>query len=289
MPFYFRSLDLASYDMVVASSHAVAHQVRPPASTPFACYCHSPMRYAWVRQIESERGGGVRGLALGAAAPALRKLDRSAAQRPQRYYANSEAVRARIESFYGRTAEVVHPPVDLDGLGPGEIDEGSFVWVNRLVPYKRPDLVVEAFRRLPHLRLTLVGVGPMAEDLRAELPSNVRLEGWLPREELAELYATASGLIHVGEEDFGMSMVEALASGAPVIALRRGGALDIVRNGVDGVLLEHADPASLVSAVERVLASDWDREALTTRAQDFSRQKFAATMRDRLAGLMGSS
>jgi glycosyltransferase involved in cell wall biosynthesis len=133
----------------------------------------------------------------------------------------------------------------------------------------------------------MVGVGPLAATLRRNLPPNVELRGWVDRAELAELYARASGFIHVAEEDFGMTMVEALASGTPVIAARRGGAPEIVRDGIDGLLLDAADPAVLRQAVESMAAAEWRPALLAERARAFSRERFlrelSTTIADRLA------
>jgi glycosyltransferase involved in cell wall biosynthesis len=279
MPRYFKSLDLSGYGLVVASSHAVSHHVRPPEETPFVCYCHSPMRYAWVPQVDAGRGGGAGRVALRATAPWLRRIDRSAAQRPGSYVAVSSAVRERIERFYGRSAEVVHPPVEVDDFAPtGARDPRRFLWVSRLVSYKRPEAVIEAFRDLPY-ELTMVGVGPLEEELRAALPANVRIMGWLGRSELAALFATATGFIHVGEEDFGISMAESLAAGTPVVALARGGAPDIVRDGLDGILIDSPEPGPIRDAVARVAETTWDREDLIARARTFSRSEFESRMR----------
>jgi glycosyltransferase involved in cell wall biosynthesis len=157
--------------------------------------------------------------------------------------------------------------------------------VGRLVPYKRPLLVAEAFRDLPH-RLTMVGLGPQETELRERLPPNVELRGWISREELARLYGEAIGFLHVGEEDFGITMVEALAAGTPVIAREAGGALDIVEDGVDGVLISEPTVASLGAAVERVASAEWDRERLVRRAAEFSRDRFTARMQKLLAETM---
>jgi glycosyltransferase involved in cell wall biosynthesis len=150
--------------------------------------------------------------------------------------------------------------------------------VHRLVPYKQPELVVEAFRDLPY-RLTMVGVGPLEGRLRKQLPANVELLGWVSREKLAALYAHASGFVHVGEEDFGISMVEALAAGAPVIALDAGGARDIVRAGTDGALIERAEVSELQAAVREVAQGSWDPHALRRRALEFSADRFLEQMR----------
>ena len=286
MPHYFRSLDFSGYDLVVVSSHACAINADPPSGTPCVCYCHTPMRYAWLADTERGRLSGARGVALRAASAWLRRRDRKAAQRPDQLVANSTAVRERIRRFYGREAAVVHPPVEVDELRPDvEGTRDRFLWVGRLVPYKRPLEVAEAFRGLPQ-RLTMVGIGPQEEELRARLPENVELRGWISREELGGLYAGAAGFLHVGEEDFGITMVEALAAGAPVIALNAGGARDIVRDGVDGVLVDEPSVDSLRAAVERVAVTDWDRDRLRERAAEFSRAHFTAAMRQLVAETM---
>ncbi|HVO54213.1 MAG TPA: glycosyltransferase [Solirubrobacterales bacterium] len=286
MPRYFRSLDLSPYDLVVVSSHACAINASPPAATPCVLYSHTPMRYAWLPDTERGRIGGVRGAGLRAVSGWLRKQDRAAAQRPDRVVANSTAVAERIRRFYGREADVVHPPVELGDLGAGASDERDrFLWVGRLVPYKRPLEVAEAFRGLPQ-RLTMVGIGPQEEELRTTLPENVELRGWISREELVGLYRRAAGFLHVGEEDFGITMVEALGAGAPVIALDAGGARDIVRDGVDGVLVGEVSAATLRAAVEQVATAEWDPERLRERAADFSRARFASQMRELIAATM---
>jgi glycosyltransferase involved in cell wall biosynthesis len=287
MPHYFRSLDFSDYDLVVVSSHACAINADPPAGTPCVCYCHTPMRYAWLTDTERGRLSGARGAGLRLASGWLRRRDRAAAQRPDLLVANSTAVRERIRRFYDRDAAVVHPPVEVDELrAEGEAARGSFLWVGRLVPYKQPLLVAEAFRGLPQ-RLTMVGIGPQEEELRERLPPNVELRGWISREELRQLYAQAAGFLHVGEEDFGITMVEALAAGAPMIALNAGGARDIVRDGTDGVLVGEPSVDSLRAAVELVDAKQWDRTALAERAASFSRADFTERMRELITETMG--
>ncbi|MGA8746777.1 MAG: glycosyltransferase [Solirubrobacterales bacterium] len=279
MPYYFRSLNLSSYAAVVISSHACAINAAPPTGTPALCYCHTPMRYAWMTETERGRLHGARGAALLLLSGWLRRRDRAAAQRPDRLIANSSAVRDRIRRFYGRDADVVHPPVELTDLqSPAAAERTHFLWVGRLVPYKRPLLVAEAFRGLPQ-HLTMVGIGPQEAELRERLPENVDLRGWISRGELAGLYRGAAGFLHVGEEDFGITMVEALAAGAPVIALNAGGARDIVRDGIDGILVSDPTVDSLRNAVERVAGGHWDRDGLADRAAGFSRERFVTNMR----------
>lgn len=278
MPRYYRRLDVSSYDLVISSSHACASHVRPGTDATHLCYCYTPMRYAWAPDTDGGRLSGAGGLALSAFGRGLRHADLRASRRPDAYIAISEAVRERIQRYYDRDAVVVHPPVDVTDVVPDKPKEpGHFLWVHRLVSYKRPDVVAEAFRGLPH-RLTMVGVGPMDAALRESLPPNVELRGWLTRAELGSLYERASGFIHIGEEDFGITMVEALAAGTPVIALDKGGARDIVRPDVDGFLLPEADPSTLRHTVERMAGREWDPAALAARAETFSRKRFLERM-----------
>ena len=277
MPRYFRRLPLDAYDLVVSSSHAFASHVRPRRDALHVVYCYTPLRYAWLPETDARSRG------LGPLRGRLKRLDLEASRRPDAYVAISTAVRDRIRRFYGRDAEVVHPPVDV-GEAPGAAarEEGHFLWVHRLVEYKRPDVVVEAVRGTPY-RLTMVGVGPLDERLRRDLPPNVALHGWLPRDELERLYARCAGFVHVGEEDFGITMVEALAAGTPVVALARGGALDVVRDGVDGVLVEEVTPSAVRGALARVAGQSWDPAALHARAREFSRERFVLELRALLA------
>jgi glycosyltransferase involved in cell wall biosynthesis len=279
MPHYFASLDLSSYDLVIASSHACAINVRPRPDALFVCYSHTPMRYAWLPQTDAGSVGALGEVGLRVFGGYLRRTDLEASRRPDAFAANSTAVRDRIRRFYGRDATVIHPPVDVSELDLAQEKEpGRFLWVHRLVPYKQPELVVDTFRDLPY-RLTMVGVGPLEARLRRRLPPNVELRGWVSRGELRELYGRASGFVHVGEEDFGITMVEALAAGTPVVALDAGGARDIVRDGTDGVLIERPELRALQAGVRTVATGSWDGQTLRSRALEFSAERFLEQMR----------
>lgn len=278
MPRWFGRLDLDRYDLVLSSAHACAAGVHKRPGAVHVCYCHAPMRYAWNPEIDDRRAGPLASQLLRLLARRMRAADRRASRLPDVYIANSTAVQERIRRFYGRESTVVHPPVDTAAIAPGPERRSGFLWVHRLVPYKQPLLVAESFRGLD-ARLTMVGVGPLEAELRASLPDNVELRGWVDRDELVELYRGAEGFIHVGEEDFGISMVEALAAGTPVVGLARGGATDIVRDGIDGLLIDDADLASLRTAIAGIRARDWNRGVLSDRAREFSTERFVERMR----------
>jgi glycosyltransferase involved in cell wall biosynthesis len=284
MPRYFERLDVRDYEVVISSSHACAAGVRTTAEALHLCYCYTPMRYVWMPEAERGRVRGVKGLALTALRSRLRAWDLRASQRPDVYVAISSAVAERIARFYGREAVVVHPPVTIDDF-PRDVerDPAHFLWVHRLVAYKRPLAVAAAFRELPHLRLTMVGVGPLERSLRESLPHNVELLGWLPRQRLARLFARSAGFIHMAEEDFGISMVEALAAGTPVLAADRGGARDIVRTGENGILISRPEePEEIRAGVRELAEQSWDAAGLRRSAARFSDERF----RERLGAVL---
>lgn len=266
-------------DAVISSSHACAKGVRVARGIPHLCYCHTPMRYAWDFASEQERfPRAVRPLARASAA-ALRGWDRRSADTVSHFIANSSEVAARIHARYGRRAEVLFPPVDTEYFTPGGTSGDYFLFVGRLVAYKRPDLVVEAFRDLPY-RIVIVGDGHMYPRLKDSAGANVTFEREVSPERLRDLYRGAKALVYPGEEDFGIVMAEAQACGTPVIALRAGGATDIVEDGRTGILIDDLRAASLAAAVRRVAESDeFETSAARDSAERFSEATFRAGIR----------
>ncbi len=279
-PSAVESFDLSGYDLVVSSSHCVAKGALAPPGVPHLCYCHTPVRYAYEQFDAYFPKGRTRWRALKTIAVArLRRWDQATAGRPTRYLANSSAVAERIRRHYGREATVCHPPVDVDFFLPGpERREKFLLAVGALVPYKRYEEAIAAARTLAR-PLVLVGGGPEEKRLRALADSSVQIVVNRSAGELRRLYRACAFFVQPGEEDFGMAAVEALACGAPVVALSRGGALDFVRNGVNGVLYGPEDPEGLAGAVERAARIRFDYTALRESALPFARERFLEQFR----------
>jgi glycosyltransferase involved in cell wall biosynthesis len=206
--------------------------------------------------------------------PGVRAWDRRTAQRVTAFVANSSAVAARIRRFYGRSPDIIHPPVETDYFTPGtDVRRDGFLYVGRLVGYKRPDLAIECFRGLPH-RLTVIGEGHLEAELRAAAPPNVTFISCVSKSELREHYRAAQALVYPADEDFGITMAEAQACGTPVIGLRAGGALDIVREPETGFLADGPAVSPLRALIRRAAATDFDHQAISAAAQRFSTGRF---------------
>ena len=270
------SFDLSGYDLVVSSSHCVAKGAVARAGAPHLCYCHTPVRYAYEQFDAYFPKDATRFYrAKRRAIDRLRAWDLATADRPTRYLANSSAVAARIRAHYGRDATVCHPPVDVAYFSPSGETRGDFLLaVGALVPYKRFDLAIDAAARLG-VPLVLVGSGPEEKRFRARAGPSVRFPGALPRERLRELYRTCASFVQPGEEDFGIAAVEAVACGAPVVALARGGVLDIVRDGVDGVLYAEESVEALAAAVAGARGRSFDYTEMARSARRFAPERFA--------------
>ncbi|HEV8609492.1 MAG TPA: glycosyltransferase [Thermoanaerobaculia bacterium] len=278
LPLYPRaieSFDLASFDLVVSSSHCVAKGAIARDGTPHLCYCHTPVRYAYEQfDVYFPRGATRFWSAKKSIIGRLRRWDQATADRPTRYLANSTAVADRIRRHYGRDSTVVHPPVDVEFFHGSNAGRDDFLLaVGSLVPYKRYDLAIAAARRLER-PLVIVGKGPEERRLRALAPSSVRIVSGVDPEALRELYRTCHAFVQPGEEDFGISLVEALACGAPVAALGRGGARDTVRHGENGFLSVEDTAEALASAVENLSRISFDYTAVRATALPFARDRF---------------
>lgn len=273
-----RRLDLSGFDCVVSSSSAFAHGVRPAAGARHVCYCHSPFRYAWHEQARalSEVPPPLRG-PLALALRRHRGFDRRAAQAVDRYVANGEITRARIRRFWGRDAEIVHPPVDVERFHVGEPGE-HVLFVGELVRHKRPELAIAAAAAAGR-QIKVVGSGPELEPLRVRFGGQAEFIGRVGDERLAELYSTAAALVVPNVEEFGIAAVEAQAAGRPVVAVDAGGARETVVHGRTGLLVAESDPDGLARALREDL-SRFDPGEIRAHAQRFSRARFQARLHE---------
>jgi len=273
-PAAFGKLDLAGggFDVVISSSSGFAHHVRPPANARHICYCHNPPRFLWqTDQYFRSRPTAKR--LLRPALDRLRRLDCEAAGRVDSYVANSSTVAGRIKETYGRDSEIIHPPVDTSLYEVTDERSGRFLVVSRLLGYKRIDLAVEAATQ-SELALDVIGDGPERSRLERKAGSTVRFLGWCSDANVRHALARCTALVLPGAEDFGLTPVEAQASGRPPVAFAAGGALETVRDGETGFLFLEPTPKSLTEALQRAVTHDIAAERLVVAARRFDRSAF---------------
>jgi glycosyltransferase involved in cell wall biosynthesis len=280
-PFAIEQFDLDEFDLVISSSHCAAKAVVRSGRGLHVCYCHSPMRYAWDQfdaYFGEERVGRIPTLLLRRYMRRLAQWDADTSNRVDRFVANSRHVAARIDRYYGRTAEVVHPPVDTEFFTPeGRLTHNYLLVVSALVPYKRLDLAIAAAEAVG-MPLKVVGRGPELARLRRLASARVEFVGTRSNDEIRQLYRGAVALLMPGEEDFGMVPVEAQACGCTVVALGRGGALETVVDGVTGVLVAESSVSAFAAALRRVGELSFEATALRANAMRFSRDAFLREM-----------
>ena len=289
-PLAFRAFDLHAYDLVISSASGFAKGVRTRSDARHICYCYTPPRFIWEYQAanEKERLPATARLALRAFRSYLARADREGAALVDRFLTTSRYVAARIEAAYGRRATVVPPPIECDQFAPAPVVDEFFLVVSRLVPYKRIDLVIEAFNR-NRLPLLIVGDGRARRRLESMVRSErIRFLGHRPQSEVRDLLATCRALIVAAEEDFGMTPLEANASGRPVIAYGAGGARETVVPGVTGVLFPEQTAEALLAALDEFANITFDIEALVQHARTFDKARFQRTIRELVEAEMSS-
>lgn len=285
MPFAIRRLDLSSYDLVISSSHAVAKGVVTGPRQLHLSYVHTPMRYAWDLREEYLRAAGLERGPAGWAArlvlERLRRWDARSAAGPAALFANSAHVAARVRSAYGRDAEVLYPPVDTAAFPLRAEKDDFYLTVSRLQAYKRVDLLVDAFSRLPGRRLIVIGEGPERARLQSRAPSNVQFLGRLPTPQVAEYMQRARAFLFAGIEDFGIVMAEAQACGTPLVAFGGGGAAEIAREDT-GLLFAEQSADSLLAALQRFETLRLSPERCRENALRFDAEHFRARLAERV-------
>lgn len=289
MPLAIEEFDLSKYQLVISTSNSYAKGVNTSPYSIHVCYCHTPMRYAWddchkyLREFSYP-------LILKRVVPFamnyIRLWDRISADRVNHYIANSHYVSKRIKKYYRKDSRVIYPPVDISRFSISETVDNYFLIVSRLLPYKRFDIAIDAFRE-SGLPLKVIGSGPDEKRLMklAAGAPNIEFLGRLSDEEISNYYSRCQAFIFPSEEDFGIAPVEAMASGRPVIAYRVGGALETVEEGVTGIFFDEQTPESLKGAISRFKADQFDPRVIRRHAEKFNKEKFKENMIDFLSNL----
>lgn len=281
-PLAVEGFDLSAYDLALSSSYVVAKGILTSAEQLHVSYVHSPVRYAWDLQFTYLKDGGytrgLKGFMARSLLHYLRLYDVTSASRPDLLVANSQFVARRIWNTYRRRASVIHPPVDIEAFSLCEEKDGPYVTCARLVPYKRVDLIVEAFRQLPQRELVVIGDGPDLARLQALATPNVRFLGRQPHDALAYYLRHARGFLFGALEDFGIAPVEAMACGTPVVAYGRGGTLETVEDGVTGVHFSQQTPEAVCAAVARLERTPFEPARIRAHAERFSAARFRAEL-----------
>lgn len=287
-PLAVEQFDLREYDLILSSSSAFAKGVITNTSQVHVCYCYTPMRYVWDlyhQYIKEDIRNPLFRIVLPHILHRIRMWDQLTAQRVDHFIADSYNVAGRIKKYYGRDSSVIYPPVEFDRFSISSSTEPYFLIVSRLLPYKRVDIVIEAFNRL-QLPLLVIGDGYDRNRLESMAGPTVKLLGRLPDEQVAEYYSKCRAFIMPGEEDFGITPLEAHSSGRPVIAIRKGGALETVKDGTTGLFFDEQTPESLIDALRRFEKWEYDSETIRSHAQMFSVTSFKQQMTDFIANVI---
>jgi glycosyltransferase involved in cell wall biosynthesis len=279
-PKAIESFKLKKYGLIISSSHSVAKGVRTKKSQLHICYCHSPMRYAWDEADyylkEANLTSGLKGVLAKAVLKYLRNWDLRSAKNVNYFIANSEHIAKKIKRIYNRHADVIYPPVDTQKFSLVTEKEDFYLTASRLVPYKRIDLIVDAFANMLDKRLVVIGSGPEKEKIQSKATPNIDVIGYQDFESLKNYMQKAKAFVFAAEEDFGIIVVEAMACGTPVIAGNFGGTAESVINGKTGILFPEQTVESVIEAVKQFeqISSELDYSFIREHSEKFSRITF---------------
>lgn len=278
MPEAIESFDFSGFDLVISSSGAFSHGIITPPGTKHLCYCHSPMRYAWDythEYLEEKNYPFWKELIIRQLVHKVRQWDRAAADRPDKYIANSKHVARRIKKYYQIDADVLYPPVDVERFYPYEASGDYFLIVSTLTPYKKIDLAVSAFNKMGK-RLVIIGGGKHQKYLESIAGPTVEVLGRKSDAEVKRYMQECKAFIFPSEEDFGITPVEAMAAGKPVIAYKKGGVMETVIDGITGVFFRDQNVRGMESAIAQFyeIEHEFEPSIIRKRAEEFSREKF---------------
>lgn len=275
MPIAVESFNLSGYDLILSSSASYAKGALSRAEALNICYCHSPLRYAWLdyRKITgSSIYPNIVNRLIPFFLPYIRIWDKQACNRPDAYMCNSHFIQRKIKKYYDVDAKVVYPPLNFDSFYIAK-PKNYFLIVGRMVPYKRFDIAIKAFNQLG-LELKIIGAGPEYKKLKKMARANIEFVNLVSESDLYRYYAQAQALIFPQEEDFGITATECMASGRPVIAYRAGGALESVQEGKSGIFFDEQNEASLVEAIKKFQKMNFDPKFIRLSVSKFDRANF---------------
>lgn len=292
-PMAIEQFDLSDYDLVISSSHSIAKGALTHADQLHICYCHTPMRYAWdlYQQYlkETKLKSGLKGILAKFFLHYLRIWDAHCSSRVDAYVANSEYVAKRIQKLYGKEATVIYPPVDVEYFSLFENKEDFYLTASRMVPYKRMDLIVEAFGEMPDKKLVVIGDGPEMAKVKEKAKGNVEILGYQKNVVLRSYLQRAKGFVFAALEDFGILPVEAQGCGTPVIAFGKGGARETVLENETGLFFEKQSVSSLVKAIESFEKREFDPKKIRVHAEKFRPEIFKEKFRALVAATVEGS
>lgn len=279
-PYAIEQFDLSEYDLIISSSHAVAKGVLTNSNQLHICYCHTPIRYAWdlMHQYlrEANLTTGLKGIIAKSILHYIRFWDSASANRPDYFIANSNYIAKRIYKIYKRESSVIYPPVDTEKYTCEINKDNYYLTASRFVPYKRIDLIAEAFSKMPDKKLLIIGDGPEEAKIKSKSGGNIEFLGYKSGEELVKYMQKATAFVFAAEEDFGIMIVEALSCGTPVIAFGKGGASETVSDEENGILYTEQNADSIIEAVKRFESKSgyFNPNTVSSSAKKFDRKIF---------------
>ena len=289
MPRAIEEMDLSSYDLVISSSTAFAHGAMTTTDTKHLCYCHSPMRYAWDWSNEYRKENqlkGFKGLLYAKLIKNLREWDKVAADRPDLYVANSQNVHNRLRKYYGVDSDIIYPPVDTERFRAKGEHENYFLIVSTLTPYKRVDLAVQLFNKI-NRKLVIIGDGPQRNYLESIAGDNIDFLGFKDDKTVKEYMENCRALIFPGEEDFGITPIEAMACGKPVLAFGKGGAVESILSGKTGEFFFEPNVEAMEDGLARLMYNEkfYKPHTIRKHAGNFGREIFEKKIRSRIKNI----
>lgn len=279
-PYFIEQIDVSSYDLIISLSHSVAKSVITNHNQTHICYIYTPMRYLYDLYFEYLKDHnlhrGLKSFLIRYMLHRIRLWDYTTKDRPDHYIACSKYVANRVKKIYGKECDIIYPPVDIENITFETKKEDYYITVSRLVPYKKIDVIVEAFNMMPDKKLVVIGDGPQMRKIKAIAGKNIEITGFLPSKDVVRYVSKAKAFVFAALEDFGIAPIEAQASGTPVIAYAKGGSLETVVENKTGLFFYNQTPEDILDAVKRFekIQKNFDPHLIRKNSERFSSHIF---------------